>query len=345
MGTMSLEVLDSESYLEKVHRFGLSHPYVDSDQKHVSIRNATYFPSTKVATDGKGNITDMPLLVGKPCFGIITAYLRHGLAHPTIRDERFRSPGTRCGRCRVKHACVSVCKERIGAVPALSKAVAHWYEHGGRDQFHTHDMPETWSALIETAARKIYKSSNDKAVSHYWVSHHARRKSADAARKQKEREAAIAHYEARQAQLRKEEHLRRRIEFLHDEKLVSWSVVEQVFRVRIERAAILLHAKQSDCAPSWLRRLSKKSVWLMASVWAARQLRILSGRKCDPWDVANIMYYENWRMGFVSFELLPLLDGLFWRIDKLERNPLVIGDLNIWAPFDARDAGVPTAGS
>ena len=94
---MKLRDLDLKSYNEKVRLFSQDKPWEAKRRRAsngatreeriaqgeyktftVPMRNGADFGWYDVKTDSAGNVTSMPLLVGRPCFGIITARLRHG---------------------------------------------------------------------------------------------------------------------------------------------------------------------------------------------------------------------------------------------------------------------------
>lgn len=85
-----------------------------------------------ISFDNAGNITRMPLLLGRPCFGQVTAYLRHG------GDRQFWNPRTkrwmnsRCMRCPVVTACEAVAEERLRSTPEVAQAYREWLRAGGR---------------------------------------------------------------------------------------------------------------------------------------------------------------------------------------------------------------------
>lgn len=335
---LTLRSLDLEPWRKKVVCFAQEAP-LRAGRVVVSLRNKVRIPPSAMNTDGFGNVLAMPELIGKPCFGVATAFLRHGSAHPTELFKTISVPGTRCGRCTARTACVMLVLERVRSRPHLQNAVARWYEMGGRLHLATDKTNElAWQQVTEATASAVFHNSNDAAVVRYWSTIDSIRKRKDADRKNQTRlTARLARADA---------HLR--------EFGLRWWCWESRFMVstwdlkfarviaeeRVCRAEALIEIRHHPASPRWIKRLSRDACWLMASAWAARSFRV---QFLDDWKrryypqtgaVAAIMIERGWNAKLAHKDLMKRIPLDLRRADRLER--IVTGDAEaaIWRPFD-----------
>lgn len=74
-----------------------------------------------------GNIVNMPLVVGRPCHGIITAFFRYKDSIKYVKG-RGQQPASRCFECRYRSSCERIVRRRIAATPTVRDAFDHWFE-------------------------------------------------------------------------------------------------------------------------------------------------------------------------------------------------------------------------
>ncbi len=305
-------LLDLKSYDQKIWRFKDKEPYTHR-KKRVSVRNDTPFDIKDVQITADGHIEKMPELVGKPCFGIITAYLRHGETEVWSKIAKKMVP-SRCGRCKVREACISVCNARIMAVPEIETAVIEWNRKGGRAIFATkaseHAARGCWTKLVQAARTHTFTSSNDAGLAALWAIEAEALKAKDAERKRKERKRARA------------------------AGIVDRELARAVIATRWERANLLNLARHVPGAPHWITKLADHSAELIASAWAARYLLKTRYKTVSAGKVAKFMEEHNWANGMAHDSLRARLVDDFKRIDAMEKRPIRVSGLMLWAPFD-----------
>jgi hypothetical protein len=97
-----IERVERLGHIQKVRHWSQPAPW-----NGLKILNRTVFEARDVRIDPNGDVTEQPLLIGKPCFGQPIVMARQGL---TLK--RRSSNGmvylTRCGRCKVREACTKV---------------------------------------------------------------------------------------------------------------------------------------------------------------------------------------------------------------------------------------------
>lgn len=306
---MSLMHLDLESYDQKIWRFSTERPYTYRT-KPIRVRNATTFSIQDIQISNDGNIEQMPELIGKPCFGIITAYLRHGAPEAWSQKIKRLVP-SRCGRCEVRDACISVCNVRILAVPAIATAVVEWNRKGGRSIFATpkslHASRGSWTKVVQVARTAGFTNSNDSEVIAHW-----------------DREQQKLHVEeekARRRALRKS-----RAAGVLDDGLVALVMAE-----RDKRAMYLKLERMAPNPPHWIAKLDDRSANMIASAWAARFLLRFQPRKITPGMVATRMLKDQMVSGITQPSLRQRLPNDFRRIAMLERS---VGGERVWEKFD-----------
>lgn len=95
--------LERMSHAEKVAYWAGKQPWdVDGVTLRLPFKSQPFGPGL-VHMDDDGNITKSPMLVNRPCFGQLTAFLRHGGNQHTLTKTGGRHPN-RCARCEVKEA-------------------------------------------------------------------------------------------------------------------------------------------------------------------------------------------------------------------------------------------------
>ena len=203
----------------------------------------------------------MPQLVGKPCFGQITAYLRNAEDRSRVTVDGSRTLDSPCIPCKLRDACDFVCGKRIVAVPIIANAHAAWVAAGGHQGFNDRaSFPlarSKWSRLtLRVVQHGPFMSSNDViAQSHA-------------------REVAELHLKACQES-------ERLAQEAHDANAgYRKRVAELAERIELERqwrGIQLRGATLSWRAPNVIKRISADDAFFMAEVWAAQAMLIATG--------------------------------------------------------------------
>lgn len=145
----------------------------------------------------RGNITRMPLLVGRPCFGIPTAFLRYR-RHTRFVKGRGHIPAGRCTRCNAFEACHRVVETRLRAHPAIDEAWGEWLRYDGpgaflRPDFKGSHVRTLWAYLYRALDAHPFTSSNDAAVAAEYVRRDTEEREKDRKRKASARREARRH--------------------------------------------------------------------------------------------------------------------------------------------------------
>lgn len=162
--------MTDDDYFADVMRAGNRKPW-----KHWGrLNQKTEIHPDDVELDATGNITKMPLLEDKPCFGRPETLLRHG-----ERTRQFTTKWgtqvdveTHCGRCpsSTRSSCIKVVTHRVKVNPTIHSALKAWQKHcddhlGGAREYTGPGAGELWLAFKKAiAARGPFTSVNDDAV-------------------------------------------------------------------------------------------------------------------------------------------------------------------------------------
>lgn len=317
---MTLQKLDALSYAGKINAFSAETPFSHrkriSGNKYMSFKISmvrTEFEPSEVITDGVGNVSAMPPLIGRPCFGIITAYLRHGSMEEIYVRRMRKTRPSRCGRCGVQRACHGLAKERIKSSPILIEKVAEWVKKGGRGMFKSDSQLRTgkgsWTSLTWNAASISFISSNDMVVMS-----HSQAKKIEIFAKDRERKR-IARKKARQ-------------DGIVDADLVAQAIVE-----RERRQMYLEAARKNSAAPHWIKRLPDGSAEKIADAWLTQYLLSVARRKTNPNRVASAMQFQNKYRSSNKDSLRARLAVDLPRVAVLERLALPGSTQPVWPAF------------
>jgi hypothetical protein len=162
--------MTDEEYFADVMRAGNRDPW-----KHLGrLNQKTEIQPDQVEMDAAGNITKMPLLENKPCFGRAETLLRHGERTRPFKTKfgTMVETTTQCGRCPslTRRSCIKVVTHRVKANPAIHAALKEWQKYcddhlGGARDYTGHVASEHWGAFKKAiAARGPFTSVNDDAV-------------------------------------------------------------------------------------------------------------------------------------------------------------------------------------
>lgn len=318
---MELRDLDLLSYAEKVWHFSSEKPWsarrgTPGQYKQVTIPMGSVEPFfwLNVVTDRCGNVLSMPKLIGRPCFGIVTAYLRHGCMDPVFIRRQQKTGPSKCGRCRVQSACHNLAKDRIHSTPQLLAAYEKWKLGGGRKMFNSHLQLHanqgSFTAFVQLARTTIFTSSNDKVVADYYAKRDADMLEKDRIRKIAERRMS------------------------RKKGVVDRKLVEQSLEERNRRRALLDEATKHPSRPYWMSKLAPNSSSIIADAWLAQYLLSIAHRPITPGQVAKAMMsrksYQNWNKNSLRSRLRKDLV----RVAQLEALVLPGEQNPVWDKFD-----------
>jgi hypothetical protein len=267
----------------------------------------------RAMTDGRGHVSHIPLLVGRPCFGIITAFVRYKNAMRPVKG-RGMLPASRCADCKLRQSCERLVKERIKAYAPLSTAHDEWLRAEGPSKFDTPDFERThvgrlWKRVAEAAADATFTSSNDAAVMKYYE-----RLDRDALERDRRRQAAKREQDRRKGKI-DSDHLRD-LEIAANNRVID--VVDAMTDTR---------------APRELRLLPIQSLEDMRDVWLGREVVRAERRKWKAPDIARWIEATRRRNDSATFAALcTRVHKDLARIARFER--LTWNGAPLLKPFD-----------
>lgn len=128
----------NQKYVSEVQRYGGPNPRVDKEGNSKNVRHIDHIRPDDVITDGSGNITSMPLLRKKPCFGRPERALRGLFEKRPWTDDNgeIHSPETPCYTCEkltpdTFQSCHDVVVERIESSATIESVCNHWFDETG----------------------------------------------------------------------------------------------------------------------------------------------------------------------------------------------------------------------
>lgn len=303
--------LERMSHAEKLIHWGSKNPWVGLRLPS----KVTHIPVSHVRIDNNGHITKMPKLIGRPCFGQVTAFLRHGGIQQTWIPRMKKWSNSRCMRCPVRTACEFVVNTRLNATPALRAAYQEWTSMGGR--------ATTWQAAQPGIAMHRYRdllrildatvpfsSVNDKvAEAHY--------DQIEAARLKKDR--------IRNKRARARERDRKIQAGQFDDEVLGALNRERIWR-RNEHRIARSHAGGP-------RRLNGTSSHFDALVWLCKTRLELGGKAVNASSVAKELQLLGEEAERTHNALRSKVAGALGRVALLERTSLPGGSEPIWPKF------------
>lgn len=250
-----------------------------------------------------GHIRSMPLLVGRPCFGILTAFLRYKDATKLVKG-RGRQPDSRCGSCKLRVDCERVVRNRIHASPELKQAYDDWLlaegpSSFGQPKWKGSQAERTWGRLCKVAFDVAFRSVNDEAV----VEHY-----------QKLDEAAAENERLRQRRLRDKQRREGQLDGAH------FFDIQAAAAYRMDD---IVDAMTKDDAPKYLEQLPFNSLIEMMDVWVCREFLHAAGTaKVTAAAIARFIVAMGWRNASSTIGALGTRVGRdLQRIERLEKLP------------------------
>ncbi|WP_338504445.1 hypothetical protein V6R86_10750 [Sphingomonas kaistensis] len=279
------------------------------------------FLAHRVKVD-RGNITAMPLLVGRPCFGQPTAIMRHGGGARQWSPRSRSWVPDRCARCAVSEACKYVAAERLRATPEIDDYYREWVHLGGREATWLNEGPPGTVALVYTKLIRLlttqveFTSVNDALVAAHYDGLEEKRRTQEAERKRKER-------------AKKSEERAREGKF--DEIVLEELSGQMAWRYVAHRSA-----QAHPQGPSQIKRAKTASLF-DARTWLAKtrlELRSISTNDSNISRELQAIGFEQHRPhGALRHAVRRALS----RIDLLERTRLPGESSVIWPRFSMRE--------
>lgn len=268
---MTVRQLDELTYEEKLRHWMRKDAWNPGGMR-LHMRNAEIARSA-ISMQG-GHIVKCPLIVGRPCFGIPTAYLQYRDEKRYVRGVGLK-PAGRCSRCKLAQACAYVVERRLSADPKVMDAWTDWLRADGPRAFQRRDPSmaharRLWAVLYRELRAHPFTSVNDTAVVAHYANDDQQRRERD--RKRHERDRLFA----------------RRRGIVSQADLIALGLA--AFNRRVY---LCLARRQSDCPPA-LARLPERSVEELIDVWEGRAILILRRMKPNAPNIARWLV-ENWR--------------------------------------------------
>ena len=304
-------------YAEQLRHWGGMRPWhFDGHDVQLPPANRLVTPG-RTGTDGVGAIKVMPDLIGRPCFGQVTAYLMHGRQDEVFSRRHERSFKTRCSRCEVRMACRKVNEERKHATPEIIQAIKEWEVAGGpyamKNPARYRTAVHRWHDLIRALERHgPFFSCNDQVVADHIARRREERKVAERDRKRDFRARKQAQLLASRQlspdlrQLLAEEY-QRRIKLLED--------------VRIDPAC-----------PSTFRQPGT-DVGFTAKVWAVKTGLEWIGVTPNASRIARNILRGQSGATSTHNRLRSTIARALVRIERLERQQPRLGGKVLWPPL------------
>jgi hypothetical protein len=310
--------LESLPHAAKIQHWGQERPW-----KGIRLpRNVRAVKTGHIFLDPAGNISKMPPLIGRPCFGQVTAFLRHGGQQQFWNPKTRQWMNSRCMRCPVRSACEYVVEERLRATPEIEAAYREWRSAGGRDA--------TWKTKSRSHASNIYRdlmrllkstvqfsSINDPvAIDHY--------------------RGIVEHRLERDRQRQHRKRLAARIESARAGAFDA-QIEDVLDRHRIWRQIRHAEAKSHPAGPPRLKQAPSSSSLFDAQVWLGKTRIELRREAPNPSNTAHEMQALGFELHRTQNALRVAVGRSLTRIAILERTRLPGRTELIWPKFGQRE--------
>lgn len=268
-----------------------------------------------------GNVTRMPLLGGRPCFGNPVAWAVHGRVEVEMGRNGLHK--TRCGRCKARLGCERVSEARLSATPEIADAEAAFRRAGQRTTLRT-SYPNQARRALGQLVRALqdhgqFTSVND-SYAEQWVTKQ-REQNREKARKRKRDERA------RNAQKALREHQ------------IPSVLEEQLETERQYRSIRYRQYRDSGHAPRSVTLDPKaENDRFTADAWLARARLMIMNKPTTDYAVATEMIKMGRGYDLAHPVLRQRLIAARKRIDLIERTLMPGSSELVWPPFNAKTA-------
>jgi hypothetical protein len=267
--------LERMPHADKINHWGGKSPWkIDGANLKLPFKS-TAFPAGHIQMDDRGNITRSPWLVNRPCFGQVTAFLRHGGNGHVFCPKTGGYQPDRCSRCPVAKACAFVCEKRLSCTPAIQELYLEWKHRGGRSSsWPKSGKPGSASVtlrrLLDVLRKHPFTSDNDDRVQKYYEGLINERRLKERERKRVER-VKVAIENARHGELSQE--------------------LKQVLNAQcVWRSERYKELQRHPSAPLSLRKGRGDTVMFDSLVWLARTRIELRGGRPNPSNCARELH-------------------------------------------------------
>lgn len=292
----------------------------------------------------------MPELLNKPCFGIPTAWLRHGRQKAIFnKNTKKYEHNSRCDICKVHNACMKVITSRIrftyGHRSSKIEIFKKWHfayglEAGGFDNALKQFKVGVWTRIVHDLQSFDFSSVNDQiALDHSQKALVDSRIAAQLNRKRDLRRRWKAKApknvtlsttptlpSSRVANPAKGPKKALELASRQDlDKLYGW-----LDEGREQRQAILFALQGAGGLPRYLRLLRPGFIDRYGAAWWGRELCRFTGRTINPNAVANAVEAHNRFPGQSQATLRQTFKDDLARIAKLEKVSAQNGGATIW---------------
>jgi hypothetical protein len=313
--------LERMSSAEKVRHWVQEKPW-EIDGKGLKLPSVRAHPPSAFGLDDRGNIIRAPFFIGRPCFGQVTAFLRHGGGQYVWSPRQKSWQPSRCTRCPLSKACEFVAEQRLEATVELKAAYREWRYLGGRNQTWLPDG--SWGPaavrlpdILRELQRLAFKSIRDHDVQDHYERVVQAKLVQDRERKRRDRERhEVA--KARAGEIT--------------------PAVEQVLEGH-QRWRAVEHRKASSNlkAPPWLRRLPPDASMFDANVWLAYVRVWLRGHTPNPYSCAKELHVLGIAKDRSVNALRDRVGRSIERMHRLQRLRLDGAPGPVWPPFTLSD--------
>ena len=284
MSPANIRELDEMNYNDKLRHWNRESPWGD---ENIKFRFNNKIPDNFNVIINKGNIIKMTSLIGRPCFGIVTALLRFG-------DEKKYIPGrgvvnsSRCGYCKFRTECERVVQKRISASDKISKNYKDWLiarNRIGARKNKSNDIRDSiqWKWLLDALIREPFTNSNDAAVAIYHKNKEDEEREKDRIRKQEARRMGVK---------------AGCLDDVHEQDLMR--AMKQRLR-RLNNARV--DAVRLD-KPRTLSRLPMESLRELGGTWYGREYLRLTNQQYGPAAIARYLVRRGWNFDNKKFGAL-----------------------------------------
>jgi len=309
-----------EHYVSEIDRYAGPLPFKDAAGNRVNLKAGPSLHHGAVKTDGAGNVIDMPLVTGKPCFGRPERFIRgaEDQAVPpfTGRNNTPKLRKTRCERCNLVNECAELVTERLDSAPAAGAAYIEWDELA-RDlpplrKFKGKECNCLWLRFqASLKAHGGWSNCNDFNV-------HVDR----IARSEASKRAAAAHK-------RKKRSEERDARMLASCTLAA-ATITALSLERDHRRDLLLRLRANDRSPAFLRKMTDVTCERTADVWWAKAVLLTKNLPVNGPAIAEMLinHQRCWNLSPTS--MLSRISEALRRLKRLEQHE---ASAAIWPAF------------
>jgi hypothetical protein len=270
MNPTSMQDLELMTYQQKVEYWGRAKNPWNPDGKSVRF-GPKKLAGPFHASCHQGNVLSMPLLIGRPCFGIVTALFRYRDAKRWVKD-RGVVPTSRCeNSCPVRVQCEKVVDARVKDAPQVRSVHDRWMIADGPRQM----LPENpfgnvaggiFRRMAFEAAAVQFSSVNDPRITEHY--------------KQKAERDRLKERDKKRA-MRRKALVAGEIDDDHQRDLIF------ALDARIKHLLVHWDKAQIDKAPPRLAKLPRQSLNDMFESWYGRELLKAQREEYGPTQIAK----------------------------------------------------------